>query len=139
MAAHRDLLYVASRVRSPPRISVDGFHAWYDNVHVPDVLKTSAVSTAYRYHAASETASWPFLAIYPVHDLPQFTTKGEYTSIPFTSDALPGPTHSCFDVAQFDIRAYRPVASGPESDILAGKLQSQWDCRASSLTMLCVV
>ena len=118
---------MASRVRSPPRISVDGFHAWYDNVHVPDVLKTSAVSTAYRYHAASETASWPFLAIYPVHDLPQFTTKGEYTSIPFTSDALPGPTHSCFDVAQFDIRAYRPVASGPESDILAGKLQSQRD------------
>lgn len=134
MAAHRDLLYVTSRVRSPPTISVDGFHAWYDNVHVPDVLKTSAVDTAYRYNAATESMPWRFLAIYPVHDMPRFT-KEEYFSIPATSDALPGPTHSCFDVAQFDIRTYRPVASGSESDILAGKSQSQRERSASNLTM----
>lgn len=138
MAAHRDLLYVASRVRSPPKISVDDFHAWYDSVHVPDVLKTSAVSTAYRYNAATDTTPWPFLAIYPVHDLPQFV-KGEYASIPSTSDLLPGPTHSCFDVAQFDIRGYRPVASGGESDILAGKLQSSRERSAFNLTMPRVV
>lgn len=135
MAAHRDLLYVASRVRSPPVISVDGFHAWYDNVHVPDVLKTSAVSTAYRYNAATDTTPWPFLAIYPVQEIPRFV-KEEYASIPSTSDLLPAPTHSCFDVAQFDIRGYRPVASGSESDILAGKLQPSREPNAFNLTML---
>ncbi|KAL3471349.1 hypothetical protein BJX99DRAFT_263369 [Aspergillus californicus] len=125
MAPPQALLYVTSRVRAPPRISSEDFNAWYDNEHVPDILKTSGVNAAYRYNACA-ARSGPYLAVYPVRDM-QFFGSQEYLTIPTSSDTLPGPTHLCFDIADFDSRAYATLAEiedpdmppGPSSELLA--------------------
>ncbi|KAL4899818.1 hypothetical protein BDW74DRAFT_183305 [Aspergillus multicolor] len=118
MAPTPGLLHVTSRIRSPPKITSEAFNAWYENEHMPDVLKTSAVDTAYRYHAAAE-GSWPFLSLYPVNDI-QFFWSQEYADVPVKSDALPGPTHFCYDFAHFCIRGYTTVGEMEDPDMPAG-------------------
>ncbi|OJJ76596.1 hypothetical protein ASPBRDRAFT_116126 [Aspergillus brasiliensis CBS 101740] len=113
------LLYVPSRIISPSRISLDAYNAWYDDIHVRDVLETSGINSAVRYETAADSSPWPFLALYPVQDIQFFNTE-EFANIPSTSDALPGPTHSILDIAQFDIRRYREVGRRQDSNMPAG-------------------
>ncbi|GKZ67390.1 hypothetical protein AnigIFM50267_001778 [Aspergillus niger] len=122
MSTSSGLLYAASRINPPSKISADVFNAWYDGVHVPDVLKTSGINTAVRYETAvvpQDSSPWAFLALYPVPDI-EFLNTEEFASIPATSDALPGPTHSCMDIAQFDIRRYREVGKRHDLDMPTG-------------------
>ncbi|CAK47000.1 uncharacterized protein BO96DRAFT_418982 [Aspergillus niger CBS 101883] len=112
------LLYVASRIRSLARISPDVYNAWYDEIHVPHVLETPGIKQAFRYESTAtslDSTPWPFLALYPIQDIQVFNTE-EFTSIPLCSDALPGPTHSCLDIAEFDNRRYRLVGKIQDAD-----------------------
>ncbi|KAL4966539.1 uncharacterized protein BDV14DRAFT_198997 [Aspergillus stella-maris] len=121
------LLLAISRVK-PGQITPAAFEEWYNDVHVADVLKTSGINSAARYHASGTTPDsqeWPFLALYPVPDV-AFLVSAEFTSVPIAieSDLQTGKT--CFDVAEFDIRQHRAVvdvhagevADGPAANIL---------------------
>ncbi|KAL3484553.1 hypothetical protein BJX62DRAFT_230190 [Aspergillus germanicus] len=112
------LLYVASRIRSLSQISPDVYNAWYDDIHVPHVLETPGIKQAFRYEPTAtslDSAPWPFLALYPIQDIRVFNTE-EFASIPLCSDVLPGPTHSCLDIADFDNRRYRLVGKRQDAD-----------------------
>ena len=135
------LLYAASRLNSPSRESSDVFNTWYNDIHVRDVLKTSGINSAARYETAAvpqDSSPWTFLALYPVPDI-EFLNTEEFTSIPVTSDVLPGPTHSCMDIAHFDIRRYREVGRREDSDMPAGETYKTREEKGQKLIHSCDV
>lgn len=96
------LFFVNSKIVEPSLTS-DGFNHWYDSVHVPDILKTSGIKTAYRYFAVRpEQTERPFLACYPLKHI-DFLESDEFHAIPVSSDLLPASGNS-FDIASFDAR-----------------------------------
>ncbi|KAL4950413.1 hypothetical protein BDW69DRAFT_57788 [Aspergillus filifer] len=129
MASRKDgLLLAISRIKHGT-ITPPAFEKWYNDVHVADVLKTSGINSAARYHAFGTTpdsADWPFLALYPVPD-EEFLASEEFANVPVAieSDLLQGEKN-CFDVAEFDIRQHRAlvdvhageVGAGPADNIL---------------------
>ncbi|KAL4939423.1 hypothetical protein BDV06DRAFT_36990 [Aspergillus oleicola] len=135
MTSRKDgLLLAISRIK-PGRITPAAFETWYNDTHVADVLKTSGINSAARYHAANTPAyseNWPFLALYPVPDV-SFLASEEFKSVPIAikSDLLEGE-RNCFDVAEFDIRQHRAVvdvnvgewAAGPAGNILLVEFDS---------------
>ena len=53
-------------------------------------------------------AERPYLALYPLKSL-DFLETDEFKSIPVHHDTVPAPSHSIFDVADFDTRYYEHV------------------------------
>ncbi|KAI4630378.1 hypothetical protein J4E80_001313 [Alternaria sp. BMP 0032] len=89
-------------------LSEPTFLAWYDNEHIPEVVSTSSIDSAFRFidiHKSSpignEQNSKPFLACYPMEDL-AFTLGDEFKNIGFKSSALPG-TGVIYDLADMDV------------------------------------
>jgi hypothetical protein len=101
------ILWVSSKIANPSLLP-DTFRKWYDEVHVPHILETSGMKTAFRYEAIDSNAERPFFAYYPVKDI-AFLASDEFYKIPLTSDLLPGPSHSVFASADFDMRYYEWV------------------------------
>jgi len=100
------IFYVNSVITSPT-LSHEAFTKWYDTVHIPDILKTSGIKSAYRYYAISpRDHSNPYLALYPLKDV-DFLESAEFHGIPVQSEILrvsgEGSGNS-FDVAGFDTR-----------------------------------
>jgi len=102
------LLWVNSRITTPETLSDADFNTWYNSVHIPDVVATSMVNSAARYKSIDPASKNPYLALYPVSDV-TWLGGDEFHSIPVTSDYFPGPSHACFEFAQFDTRYYEFV------------------------------
>jgi hypothetical protein len=77
----------------------DDFHDWYDNVHIPEILKVPGFISARRYARVGGEDGLPYLAIYEVEadDLQDVLAAtatareaGEFT----TSDAIKPDTSS---------------------------------------------
>ncbi|TKA74538.1 hypothetical protein B0A49_02989 [Cryomyces minteri] len=103
------LLYVYSKIICPT-LSPARFAQRYEEVHIPDIFKTSGIKTAYHYLTASlspEAIDRPYLALYPLEDLHSLRTD-DLKGIPVHHDILPG-TKAIFDVAEFDTRYYAHV------------------------------
>jgi hypothetical protein len=123
MTATSGLLYVASKLTIPARISVEEYDTWYNDIHIPHILETSEIDSAYRYYATTtpdSTPEWSFLAVYPVASINFFETE-EFNNIPLTSATLPGPSHSCLDIAEFDNRRYRELGKWEDKEMPASK------------------
>ena len=58
--------------------------------------------------------------MYPVSDVNWLGGK-EFASIPLTSDYFPGPSHNCFDYANFDSRFYEFIDSYEKPGTNPGK------------------
>lgn len=117
------LLYVASRLTSA-ECTPDLYDRWYNEVHVPHLLDTSAIDAAIRYDPQQEGVKFPFLALYTIRDVAFFQTQ-EFSNIPLTDDMLPGPSHSCLDIAQFDNRRYRTVGKWHGDEPHEGKCSGE--------------
>jgi hypothetical protein len=101
------LLYVNSKIDSA-KISPEVFTKWYEDEHIPDILRSSGMNSAYRYYTnPKEKApnSRPYLALYPLEDV-FFLQTEEFNSIPVHSDLVPSSGRCIFDVADFDVRYY---------------------------------
>lgn len=109
------LLYVNSKITSS-KLSPELFTAWYQDVHIPDILATSGIKTAYRYFTTSdeETVDRPYLALYPLEDV-AFLRTSEFESIPVHSDLVPTDSKCIFDLADFHVCYYTNVGK-VESD-----------------------
>ncbi len=110
MAPVPGILFATSRISDD---SLDGetFRKWYEDVHIPDVLATSGVDTAFRFKALdTEQAERPYLALYLFRDL-EWLSTGEYFKVPLTSDLLPNQSKHISDVADFDMRFYQTLRS----------------------------
>jgi len=104
------ILFVRSRISpsSHPLLSESTYLTWYDTEHIPDVLSTRDITSAFRYTDVSKSSPvgdsrnrTPFLACYPMPDL-AFTQSEEFRGIGVKSETLPG-SGVVYDVADFEI------------------------------------
>jgi hypothetical protein len=101
------VFWVAAKIINP-ELTPEVLKKWYDEVHFPDIIKTSGMKTTFRYNALDPKADRPFFYYYPVRDL-AFLQSEEFFKIPITIDLLPGPSHMIFDFVDFDTRYYELV------------------------------
>ncbi|KAK3332387.1 hypothetical protein B0T19DRAFT_457059 [Cercophora scortea] len=111
------LAYVQSRISSPS-LSPETYRKWYEEAHIPDVLRACApnIVSAHRFHS-SDTAKtdYPYLTLYPVRDTAWLRTDDcSFFRVDLHHELLPGPSDSpergfIFDVARFDFRFYERV------------------------------
>ncbi|KAK3627945.1 hypothetical protein LTR56_018935 [Elasticomyces elasticus] len=101
------LLFVNSKITKPDEVSDEAYTKWYEEVHIPDIFKTSGISEASRFLSIDPKSERPYLALYPLGDL-DFLQTDEFRSIPVHHDSIPG-SHAIFDFADFDTRYYKFV------------------------------
>ncbi len=116
---HPGIFYVAAKIINPA-LTPTVLKKWYDEVHFPDIIKTSGMPTTFRYDALDPSAERPFFYYYPVPDL-AFLGSEEFMKIPINSDLLPGPSHMIFDFVNFDTRYYELVQSFEAEGAKPGK------------------
>ncbi|KAF2246558.1 hypothetical protein BU26DRAFT_566921 [Trematosphaeria pertusa] len=102
-------------VNSVPRPSLPDatFNAWYQTVHIPDILSAKPSSgragcaAAWRFKCTDAARPRPYLALYAVPDL-SFIQSAEFAGISQYDDLLPegGPSQEYVD---FDTRIYQRV------------------------------
>ena len=63
------LLWVNSKIKAPDELSPEAYTKWYEDVHIPDIFKTSGIHEAYRYQTLGQDDERPYLALYPLQDL----------------------------------------------------------------------
>ncbi|KAG9191061.1 hypothetical protein G6011_09149 [Alternaria panax] len=104
------ILFVRSRISPSAHdlLTEPTFLSWYDDEHIPEVVSTSSIHSAFRYvdiHKASPIGDAqnpkPFLACYPMEDL-AFTLGDEFKQIGFRSSKLPG-SGVIYDLADMDV------------------------------------
>lgn len=112
-----------SKITRPDSITPENFNKWYSDIHIPDILATSGFDSAVLYKSIDPKADRPYLAIYPVSDV-NWLGSQEFSSIPNTSNYFPGPSHKCFDYADFDSRFYEFIHSYEKPGTRAGRWSS---------------
>jgi hypothetical protein len=118
MAGTQDLFFVKSAI-SNKSLSDTAFNKWYDEVHVPDVVKTSGVTSAFRYKSIDPAAEKPYLALYAIPDI-SFCDSEEFNSIPINDDCFAAPKHLCFDDVDFEVRLYKRLHAFEKEGAKAG-------------------
>jgi hypothetical protein len=121
------LLYVASRIKSPPIVSPELFRKWYDEDHIPNLCRANpkdGLVFALRYPSTSPKADvargeatadvpHPFLALYKLNDV-HWLASDEFDAVPKTSDLLPKEVgHDPFGCFEANLRSYKVVARSP--------------------------
>jgi hypothetical protein len=101
------IFYVTAKIINSS-LTPETLKIWYDEIHFPDIIKTSGMKTTFRYDSLDPTAERPFLYYYPVRDL-AFLQSEEFFKIPTTNDLLPGPSHNVIHCVDFDTRYYELV------------------------------
>lgn len=125
---HTDgLLYVASRIKSPPLVSLELFRKWYDEDHIPNLCSANpkdGLVFAVRYKSTNSKADvvggeatadvpHPFLTVYKINDV-HWLASDEFRAIPVTSNLLPKEVgHSPFGCFEVNLRSYKVIARSP--------------------------
>ncbi|OOG00302.1 hypothetical protein ASPCADRAFT_135845 [Aspergillus carbonarius ITEM 5010] len=104
MAAPQFWLYAQSRLNDPT-VKDEAFRKWYQEYHVPDVLRTGSVSRGEFYEAIHPDKQYRWLAAYRCDDL-DFMQPESFARIPKTHTSL-GTTKSCMEIAEFDTRLFQ--------------------------------
>ena len=110
-----DLLFAFSHITNHS-LTDETYNEWYDAVHIPDLLKTSGITRAYRYRNTTSDPP-PYLAIYPTTIA--FLQTPEVMSIPMSSDMLPA-SHYLFDIVSYDTRHYKHIQTFEPPNIKPG-------------------
>lgn len=63
------LCYVTSRVKDPSQVSDANFNSFYDDEHVPDILRYGFSQLALRYKNSNPDSPAAYLALYPQEDV----------------------------------------------------------------------
>ena len=104
------MLFVRSRIAPASNDILDEstFISWYDEEHIPEVVSTSGIKSAFRYHDIDKTSPMgdiqnhkPYLVCYPMQDL-AFTQSNEFKAINVKSSSLPG-SGIIYDLADMDV------------------------------------
>ncbi|KAF2491046.1 hypothetical protein BU16DRAFT_517062 [Lophium mytilinum] len=92
------------KLRDSSEVSQELLEKWYDEVHIPDVLATGGVKSAWRWKAADPEYGNQNMVLYKLPDL-TFINDPKFQAIGMTSDLLPG-SRSMLDFTAFDLRFY---------------------------------
>lgn len=98
------ILYVNSKIDKPEILSESQYLQWYDEDHIPEIIQTSGVNSAFRFKSPDEKALKPYLALYPMKDI-GFTQGDEFRKIAVHSKLLPDNA-PIYDLAGIDVRYY---------------------------------
>ncbi|PYH70853.1 uncharacterized protein BO88DRAFT_486923 [Aspergillus vadensis CBS 113365] len=99
-------LYASSRLRDPT-VTDENFSQWYQEHHVPDVLKTGSVTKGEFFRRLGPQKQFRWLAAYDCDDL-DFMEPENFARIPKTHSML-GTTKSCLEIAEFDTRIFQQL------------------------------
>jgi hypothetical protein len=116
------IIWCNSSVTNQDEMPRQSFCNWYHDIHIPDVLKTGAISKAYRYQAMDPAEDRFHLALYYADNMDGLLDKVKGTITPTRlscrtklltavsnrHDSIPG-SHEMFDYAHFDTRFYKLV------------------------------
>lgn len=113
--AVRGIIGAFSRGVRQDLISDKDLMAWYDEIHIPDVVATSGMKTAFRFEALDPKAKYPWLVIYPVNDI-GFAGTEEFDKIPKGGHKEIGGRQFT-DLAELDLRigVRTQVVDGPNA------------------------
>ncbi|KAJ2985908.1 hypothetical protein NUW58_g5285 [Xylaria curta] len=106
------LMFVESRVRDDQRISDAQYNHFYNTEHLPDVLASGQTKLALRYtklDSNGETATYPYIALYPVDDA---RTIGSAETLKLAEDTKKSKVLECDDIANlihFNLRPYEKI------------------------------
>jgi hypothetical protein len=120
------LLFVNSKIRRTDILDEETFTKWYSSEHIPDMLKTSGVSSVLRLKNKDPKAEKPYLVLYPMQNI-GFTQSEELKNVRIHSDLLPGggPFDEYIDM---DVRVYSFVDKyEPNGRTEPGELKLQLD------------
>lgn len=117
------MLAAHSRLAQPDKCPPEQYEKWYFEDHIPDVLATSGIKRALFYTNTDPKAERPYLALYPLADLPFLQSEEFVKGIRVTSPLLPrgadGKEGLCYDYMDVDVaylqhvQTYEPkVANG---------------------------
>lgn len=95
-------------VTSPfdPTLTDEAWNDWYTNKHIVEVVNSGLASNGFRYKNKHPSASWPYLAIYHLLDLPKLYDP-EVMAIQPTDSPKSWGEGNLIDVAKVELRGYR--------------------------------
>lgn len=114
----KGITWVSGKITKPDAISLADFESWYNDIHVPDIIKATGISAAYRYRAIDPSADRPYLALYPASDMEALASK-DLAGVRQTSEYFPGSGRHA-DFADFDIRFYEFIQGFEKEGVAAG-------------------
>ena len=82
------IIFTFFKLRDSSQISQATIEKWWDEVHIPGMVASSGIRSAWRWQAANPDYGKPNLVIYKVPDL-AFLQSDEYKSAKKKSDTLP--------------------------------------------------
>lgn len=101
------MLAAHSRLAQPNMCPPEQYEKWYFEDHIPDVLDTSGIKRAMFYTNTDPQADRPYLALYPLKDLPFLQSDEFIKNIRVTSPLLPkaadGKDGLCYDYMDVDV------------------------------------
>lgn len=118
------MLAAHSRLAQPEKCPPEQYERWYFEDHIPDVLSTSGIKKALFYTNVDPGAERPYLALYPLQDLPFLQSDEFIKGIRVTSPLLPksedGKDGLCYDYMDVDVaylqhvQTYEPARANAE-------------------------
>ncbi|GAB1201062.1 hypothetical protein APSETT444_010449 [Aspergillus pseudonomiae] len=102
----RGILYVRSKLLEGSIASVERFNTWYNQLHIPELMRLEGIQAATRHISASpKRSNHPYLALYSLATMDVLNST-HFKTIAEQRDVLPGTQYTIFDVAEFEARAY---------------------------------
>jgi len=110
---------VNSGITAKDTLDLETFTRWYEDIHIPDLLTTSGIHTAYRFQAAAASpkpsavlTARPFLALYPLENTAWAADdNSEMWKVPIVHDMLPNESKNVFELAEFQMGLYVKLGS----------------------------
>lgn len=121
------VLYVATSLTHSDAPSEEKFNHWYNEIHIPDLLKVKGLKTAIRYKNNDPNVIPQFLTLYPLEDLALLATK-EFQEVPITHDKTWGKKskEEVAEIAGLTPRVYATIQKYEPEKKLAGKSKYLW-------------
>lgn len=120
---------VNSGITAKDTLDLETFTRWYEDIHIPDLLKTSGAHTAYRFKSAAESpkldavvSTRPFLALYLIENtLWVADDNSEMWKVSLVHDMLPNESKNIFELAEFQMGLYEKLGSAGGEGIAPAK------------------
>ena len=103
------LCYVTAKVRDPSKLSDEKFNDFYDNEHLPDMLRYNFSKVALRYKNANANGTAPYAALYPLEDITSLSSPSTAQMMEECrkSKTLDGQDHH--ELIEYGIGAWRTI------------------------------
>jgi hypothetical protein len=107
------LMVVWSRPKNPD-LTEEVFNQWYTTEHIHEFIKSGLTDLVLRYKNVNKTAKWPYLALYRLPDFEKVNDPDIMSSIPMTSNLLPGKVKGSKggaypDIMDMDMHSFKRV------------------------------